>query len=141
MMKTMSAAVLLGVFATTATANPAATSIINDYRSDKNRSALSYSTTLETVAQKHADEMASKGYFSHSGANGSSVGDRVKAQRYQWCFVAENIAKGQKDLGQVMAGWKSSKGHYKNMMHKKAAEFGLARGADNIWVMVLAAPC
>jgi uncharacterized protein YkwD len=140
-MKTVFGAVILALLATAAVATPAATSIINDYRSDKRRAPLVYSQALEKVAQDHANDMANKGYFSHTGANGSSVGDRVKSQKYQWCFVAENIAKGQKDLGQVMVGWKSSKGHYKNMMHKKAQEFGLARGDGNVWVMVLAAPC
>jgi uncharacterized protein YkwD len=140
-MKTVFGAIIFSLAASVAVANPTATSIINDYRDDKRRTPLAYSATLEQVAKNHAGDMATKGYFSHTGANGSSVGDRVRGQNYQWCFVAENIAKGQKDLAQVMAGWKSSKGHYKNMMHKKAREFGLARGAGNTWVMVLAAPC
>jgi uncharacterized protein YkwD len=140
-MRTTCAAIAFGLVASMAAADTAATSIINDYRNAKNGAALTYSTTLEQAAQRHADDMASKGYFSHDGANGSSVGDRVTAASYQWCFVAENIAKGQTSLEKVMAGWKGSPGHYKNMMHKKAQEFGLARGADNVWVMVLAAPC
>lgn len=140
-MKTVFGAIIFSLAASVAVANPTATSIINDYRDDKRRTSLTYSATLEQVAKSHANDMATRGYFSHTGANGSSVGDRARAQNYQWCFVAENIAKGQKDLAQVMAGWKSSKGHYKNMMHKKAREFGLARGAGNTWVMVLAAPC
>ena len=122
-------------------ADPVATQIINDIRKDKRRKPVRYSTQLEGVAKAHADEMASKGYFSHTGANGSTVGSRTTAQGYKWCFVAENIAQGQRSLEQVMAGWGSSKGHYKNIIHKKAREFGLARGAGNTWVMVLAAPC
>lgn len=122
-------------------ADPAATQIINDIRKDKRRKPLRYSTQLEQVAAGHAAEMASNGYFSHTGANGSSVGDRTTSQGYKWCFVAENIAQGQRSLEEVMAAWTSSKGHYKNMIHKKAREFGLARGASNTWVMVLADPC
>ena len=140
-MKITCVAIAFGLMASMAVADTAATSIINDYRSDKNRKPLSYSTTLEYAAQSHADDMASKGYFGHDGANGSSVGGRVTAEGYQWCFVAENIAKGQTSLEQVMAGWKGSSGHYQNMLHKKAVEFGLARGAGNTWVMVLASPC
>ena len=122
-------------------ADPAATQIINEIRKDKRRKAIRYSPQLEAVAAAHANDMASQGYFSHTGANGSSIGDRTTAQGYKWCFVAENIARGQQSLEEVMAGWKASKGHYKNMTHKKAGEFGLARGPDNYWVMVLAAPC
>ncbi|MDG1450391.1 MAG: CAP domain-containing protein [Ascidiaceihabitans sp.] len=121
--------------------DPAATLIINEIRKEKRRKVIRYSPQLEAVAAAHANDMASQGYFSHTGANGSSIGDRTTAQGYKWCFVAENIARGQQSLVEVMAGWKASKGHYKNMTHKKAGEFGLARGPDNYWVMVLAAPC
>ena len=122
-------------------ADPVATQIINDIRKDKRRKAIRYSTQLEDVAAAHAGDMASKGYFSHTGANGSTIGDRTTAQGYKWCFVAENIAQGQRSLKDVMGAWETSKGHYKNMIHKKAREFGVARGAGNTWVMVLAAPC
>ena len=121
--------------------DPAATLIINEIRKEKRRKVIRYSPQLEAVAAAHANDMASQGYFSHTGANGSSIGDRTTGQGYKWCFVAENIARGQQSLEEVMAGWKASKGHYKNMTHKKAGEFGLARGPDNYWVMVLAAPC
>ena len=48
----------------------------------------------------------------------------VIAQRRKGCFVAENTERGQRSLDEVMVGWKASKGHYKNMTHKKAREFG-----------------
>jgi uncharacterized protein YkwD len=129
------------VLAAPAVADPAATQAINGLRASKGKPALTYSATLERAAQAHADDMARRGFFAHEGSNGSQVSDRVTAQRYKWCFVAENIAKGQRDLAQVMQGWTKSKGHYKNMVHKSAHEFGLARGEGNIWVMVLAKPC
>ena len=65
----------------------------------------------------------------------------VIAQRRKCCFVEESIARGQQSLEEVMVCCKASKGHYTNMTHKKAGKFGLARGPDNYWVMVLAAPC
>lgn len=132
---------LLLAFGGPAQGDPQARSILNAMRADQGRAPVTWSEALSRAAQAHAQDMAAGGFFSHAGANGSSVGDRVRAQGYQWCFVAENIAKGQRDLGQVIASWKSSKGHYKNMMHKKAAQFGLAQGPGNFWVMVLAAPC
>lgn len=122
-------------------ADPAATQIINDIRKDKRRKSISYSEKLAGVAAAHAAEMVRVGYFGHTGANGSSVGDRTTAQGYKWCFIAENIAQGQRSLEEVMAAWVSSKGHYKNMVHKNVREFGLARGANNTWVMVLSRPC
>ena len=124
-----------------AAADPAATQAINDLRAGVRKSSLGYSPILERAAQAHADDMAKRGFFAHEGSSGSQVSDRVSAQGYKWCFVAENIAKGQQDLAQVMQGWTKSKGQYKNMVHKSAHEFGLARAKGNIWVMVLAKPC
>ena len=132
---------LLLTISAPAFADPIATQIINDIRKDKRRNPVRYSSQLENVAAAHASDMANKGYFSHTGANGSSIGTRTTAQGYKWCFVAENIAQGQRNLTDVMAAWTSSKGHYKNMTHKKAREFGLARADNNTWVMVLASPC
>lgn len=128
-------------FGSPVVANPEATQLVNEVRKDKRRKAVRYSALLEAVAAGHANEMASQGYFSHTGANGSSVGDRTTAQGYKWCFVAENIARGQTSLQEAMVAWTNSKGHYKNMTHKQVREFGVARGADNNWVMVLAKPC
>ncbi len=122
-------------------ANPAATQELNALRASKSVPPVAYSPKLEAAAKAHALDMARHRYFAHQGRSGSSVGDRVKSQGYTWCFVAENIAKGQRDLAQVMKGWTASKGHYRNMIHKKAAAFGLFQGPDRIWVMVLAAPC
>ncbi|MGJ8618233.1 MAG: CAP domain-containing protein [Sulfitobacter sp.] len=122
-------------------ADSAATRAVNDLRTNAGKAAVAYSPVLERAAQAHANDMARRGFFAHQGSNGSAVSDRVSAQGYKWCFVAENIAKGQRDLQQVMQSWTTSKGHYKNMVHRSAREFGLARAKGNIWVMVLASPC
>jgi uncharacterized protein YkwD len=122
-------------------ANPDATTVLNTLRQAHSRPKVRYSKTLEAAAQAHAEDMARRGFFAHQGSNGSSVSDRIAAQGYKWCFAAENIAKGQKNLREVMQGWANSRGHYRNMTHRKVREFGLARGPKDYWVMVLAAPC
>ena len=133
--------IFLAGMAVTAAANPDATKKLNDLRALKGVAAVAYSTKLEAAAKAHALDMAKHGYFAHEGRNGSSVGDRVKKQRYKWCFVAENLAKGQRDLNQVMQGWAQSPRHYSNMINHNAKEFGIFQGPDRIWAMVLAAPC
>ena len=120
-------------------ADPAATVAVNDFRKDKRRKALKYSSKLEKIADDHAKDMAKNSFFSHQGSNGSSVGDRARKGGYKYCVIAENIAMGQSSLDEVMQSWINSKGHRKNLEHKKVSEFGLARQPGNIWVMVLAA--
>ena len=113
---------------------------VNTERARNGRGAVALSPKLTRAAAAHVGDMAKNGYFSHTGANGSSIGDRVRRQQYGFCFVAENIAKGQGTLDEVLRGWMASPGHRRNMLHKSAAEFGLVRGPGNLWVMVLGRP-
>ncbi|MEM1328085.1 MAG: CAP domain-containing protein [Bacteroidota bacterium] len=98
---------------------------------------LRWNNKLATAAYRHAKDMADKGYFSHQGSNGSKVSDRVTAAGYTWSRVAENIAKGQRDMTTVMRDWKNSPGHCKNIMNPNYKEFGMAR-VGNVWVQVFA---
>jgi uncharacterized protein YkwD len=82
--------------------------------------------------------MASKGFFSHKGSNGSTVGKRTTRAGYNWCTVAENISKGFSNETAAIESWRTSPGHYRNMTKKKVKEFGIANVGD-VWVMVLAA--
>ncbi|WP_294622239.1 CAP domain-containing protein [uncultured Roseovarius sp.] len=119
---------------------PSARDQINASRAEAGRSALSVNRQLTQAAAAHARDLADTGAFSHTGSNGSSVGDRVRGQGYGFCFVAENIAKGQGSLEQVLSGWMASPGHRRNILASQAREFGLVRGPGNLWVMVLAKP-
>lgn len=122
-------------------ANPLATGELNTYRQSQGLQELSYSRKLEQAAKSHAEDMVRRGFFSHTGSDGSDVGQRVRASGYEWCFVAENIAKGQNSLDAVVTAWAQSRGHRANMLSRDAKEFALYEAADRTWVMVLAAPC
>ena len=140
-MKPLSALfVLLIVLAGPAMADPSARAAVNAYRADNGRAGLSYSDELHAIALAHARDMAQGGFFDHTGSDGSGLAERLRAGNYSSCFAAENIAKGQKTLEAVMQSWAGSAGHRRNLIHRKATEFGLARAPGDIWIMVLAAP-
>ena len=101
---------------------------------------LAPSAALTKAAAAHARDMSKNGFFSHRGSNGSSIGDRARKARYGLCFIAENIAKGQGSLDQVMSGWMKSEGHRRNILSPQASEFALVRGEGALWVMVLGRP-
>ncbi len=87
--------------------------------------------------------MARTGNLTHTGRGGSSVGNRVRAEGYQWRFVAENVAEGYPDGAATMSGWINSPGHRQNIEATEAREIGLGLAERNgrpFWVMVLAAP-
>lgn len=99
--------------------------------------SLKWSNALAAAALRHAQDMSNNNFFAHQGSDGSKIGIRVKETGYEWQAVAENIAKGQRSLTEVMEGWQSSSGHCKNIMGNAYTEMGLAR-VENIWVQVFA---
>lgn len=111
--------------------------MLNQIRAENGRKQLAVSPKLARAANAHALDMASKNRFSHQGSDGSTLGVRVKRQRYGFCHVAENIAMGQRDLRSAMAAWMKSPGHRKNILSREPTQFGLAKSAGNRWVMVL----
>ena len=112
---------------------------VNAFRLANGQTALAADARLARAAQAHADDMSANAFFSHTGQNGSSVGDRVKLQGYGFCFVAENIAQGQKGALAALEGWQKSEGHRKNLLSGNATQFAMAQSAD-YWVMVLGKP-
>lgn len=139
-MKQLLTALLLAALAQAAAADPVATQVLNDYRRQQGQPEVRYSKPLEAAATGHALDMTRGGFFDHRGSDGSSVGERVRRVGYGWCFVAENIAQGQRSLGDVMTDWANSPGHRRNMLDARARDFALVEGPERTWVMVLAAP-
>jgi len=108
---------------------------------------LKWQTQVEQAALTQAQFLQQNNLFSHTGANGSSVGDRVTATGYVWQTVGENIAAGFPDLDSVVQGWLDSPGHCVNVMNPAFVDLGvvLLQGTAsntyrNYWAMVLARP-
>lgn len=116
--------------------------MLNGVRSSNRAGAVTYDARLGRAAQGHANDMLANNFFSHTGSNGSSVGDRVTAQGYQWSTVGENIARGQPDEEAVLEAWVNSPGHQRNNVNPNFEDFALAKvgsGSRQYWVLVLAA--
>ncbi|WGW03406.1 CAP domain-containing protein [Tropicibacter oceani] len=114
--------------------------MLNGLRAEAGLGPVTPSPRLEQVAMDHAMDMARNGFFGHVGSDGSKIMQRAKRSGYDACLVAENIAKGQKSLTEVMGGWAKSPGHRKNMLLAQVTDYGLVRGPGDIWVMVLGRP-
>ncbi|WP_407696622.1 CAP domain-containing protein [Streptantibioticus cattleyicolor] len=70
---------------------------------------------LARLAQAHSDDMAARGYFSHTDPDGRSPWDRA-ARFGVGRLGGENIARGQPDAAAVMAAWMHSPGHRANIL-------------------------
>ena len=89
--------------------------------------AVTWNDQLATAALNHSNDMVSNNYFSHTGLDGSTGGDRITAAGYAWKAYGENIAKGYSSEQAVVDGWLKSEGHCKNIMSPLFREMGVAR--------------
>ncbi|WP_143342727.1 CAP domain-containing protein, partial [Crossiella equi] len=91
---------------------------------------------LVAAAQRHAADMASRGYFSHTAPDGTSFVDRARSAGYP-APGGENIARGQRTAEKVMESWMGSSGHRANILNCSFVAIGVghdARGPH--WVQV-----
>ncbi len=86
--------------------------LTNQERTKRGLRPVVLDTVLCNAAQAHSQDMASHDFFSHTGSDGSSAGDRIAAAGYDpappW---GENIAAGQASPADVVASWMNSDGH------------------------------
>ncbi|OOG81572.1 hypothetical protein B0E41_17625 [Hydrogenophaga sp. A37] len=107
---------------------------------------LNWDPRLFNAAARHARDMATRNYFSHTGLDGRVLAQRVSAEGYAWTSVGENLAAGEPSVEGVLAGWLSSPGHCSNLMSRDFVEFGVScvlQPSDRAvpyWALVLARP-
>ncbi len=107
---------------------------------------LRWNPALRLASQWHADDMASRSYFSHTSPEGTTPWDRMRAAGYNFGAAGENIAAGAAPVNAVLAQWFESPGHCANMMSPNVTEIGAARSGRTgstwtwYWAMVVGAP-
>jgi uncharacterized protein YkwD len=113
---------------------------INAFRRSHGLRPLRLSPALAAAARQHSTEMAARGYFSHSSADGSSF-DRRIARYYppghsRFWAVGENLlwSSPTVDAGGALQMWKGSPPHRENLLNATWRDIGLSA------VHVLSAP-
>lgn len=94
--------------------------------------AIAWNDQLAKAAYDHSVEMNTQDYFSHTGLNGSSAGERITTAGYHWRSWGENIANGYRSEEAVMNAWLGSEGHCKNIMNGGFKDMGAGRDG-NYW--------
>ena len=100
---------------------------------------VKWNEKLEQAAQNHSNNMYSKSFFNHIGKDGSTVGTRITAVKYDWVVCAENIGMKYKTERAVVQGWINSPTHCKNIMNELYKEIGIAI-KGSYWTMTMAMP-
>jgi uncharacterized protein YkwD len=108
--------------------------LVNASRAQAGVKPLSFDGELLYSSGKHSDWMVAQDVFSHTGENGSSAGDRMKAAGYGATASGENIAYisgsgaatlDQVDVQQLHANLMNSPGHRANLLSANFTEIGI----------------
>lgn len=120
---------------------------VNDERIAAGLPALTMHPLLNISAQGHANDMFNRAYYAHESPEGTTVFTRVTITGYEAQLAAENIAKNQLSVTEVMDSWMDSPGHRANILDTAVTDvgFGLAYGKNaegytTLWVQNFAQP-
>jgi uncharacterized protein YkwD len=69
--------------------------------------------------------MARNDFFSHTGSDGSSPGQRISRAGYRWWTYGENIAAGYPSPEHVVDAWMNSAGHRANILNPDFRDIGV----------------
>jgi uncharacterized protein YkwD len=110
----------------------------NVFRATSRLAPLTVNPTLADAAQRFAEYMASTEQYGHE-ADGRQPAERARAQGYEYCMIAENIAYQFSSLGfdteelasRLVEGWEESPGHRRNLLLPQVVDIGvgIARSA------------
>ena len=111
--------------------------ITNNYRSLVGVSSLTLDSSLVEAASIRAKEISDS--FSHTRPNGSSCFTVLSELGISYGTAGENIAAGYSSSQSVMEGWRSSSGHYQNIISSKFKKIGIGVNIINnqyYWVQI-----
>lgn len=111
--------------------------ITNNYRSLVGVSSLTLDSSLVEAANIRAKELSDS--FSHTRPNGSSCFTVLSELGISYGTAGENIAAGYSFSQSVMEGWRSSSGHYQNIISSKFKKIGIGVNIVNnqyYWVQI-----
>lgn len=111
--------------------------ITNNYRSLAGVSPLTLDSSLVEAASIRAKELSNS--FSHTRPSGSSCFTVLSEYGISYGTAGENIAAGYSSSQSVMEGWRSSSGHYQNIISSKFKKIGIGVNIVNnqyYWVQI-----
>jgi len=88
---------------------------LNPYRIENQLNELIFDDHLSVAAQRHANDMANRDYFSHD-TEGCEFTPSDRASFADAIWDGENIAVGQRSSAIVFEAWRNSEGHNRNML-------------------------
>ncbi|GGJ86010.1 hypothetical protein GCM10010123_14530 [Pilimelia anulata] len=112
---------------------------LNAYRVRSGCRPVRALNTLNLAAQRHAADMATRGYFNHVSPRTGTFVQRARRAGYR-APMSENIAWGQPNGRSAFLAWRNSPPHRRNMVNCAARSVGTgmaySRTGTPYWVQV-----
>jgi uncharacterized protein YkwD len=105
---------------------------LNATRHQHGLAPLRSSSSLAAAARQHSVEMATRGYFSHTSANGTTFDKRIArfypVRRYGYWSVGENLLWSSPDVDSAGAlrMWMASPEHKANILNARWRQIGIS---------------
>jgi uncharacterized protein YkwD len=110
---------------------------LNAYRARAGLAPLSTEPHLVSAASAQCAIMIAHGKIGHAFGPGTSFSERMFRAGVAPGYHAENVARGQRSVAEVMQAWMKSRGHRRNMLDPKMTSFGIASNSG-YWALDLA---
>lgn len=98
----------------------------NDERRSNNLEPLILNDRLNNAATEKANDMLSKGYWSHDSPDGTKPWAWVEKNSYSYQEAGENLAKNFTTAGSTISAWMNSPTHRENVLNPNYQEVGFA---------------
>ena len=123
---------------------------INLFRAQHGLEPLAMEARLAMASQRHAEDMASNGFFSDNGSDGSTLEVRVRRAGYPYRQVAEQLALGYPGFDSVVDMWMQRAASRRTLLSPNLVEAGVGYASTNLiiegkrfdhfWVLILGEP-
>jgi uncharacterized protein YkwD len=102
--------------------------LINAYRAQFGRGALTMQNQLGQAAELHSQDLANHPITpGHTGSDGSDPETRINRSGYLWSWWGENVFWGSSSADVAFDWWKNSPTHNANMLKPEFTQIGVGR--------------
>ena len=112
---------------------------INRHRASRGCAPLVWSEGAARAARLHSEDMARRGFFSHTSPEGALPWDRLRAQGLSYTRAAENIARTGAGPHDAVRGWINSAGHRANIENCQFTHTGVGVAGSH-WTQLFFTP-
>jgi len=106
--------------------------LTNAERANYGLPPLIWDSALAAAARAHSDDLDRNNIFSHTGSDGSSVGQRLSSAGISHRGWAENINRGRNTPEGTVASWMASAGHRSNILNRNMTHLGVGHNRNRV---------